>query len=141
MSEYDITKPTGFNPGIKAKNTQNVQFVRPVKVKTIGDLSYSDVEKIMWQNTVNGWQPAWEEIVEGDTPELDTVTLSTIVNSKKEEIVVHQTTMPIPLDVFPECIGLSLHQIMDYTDAICEREHWLPTYKNRMMVLVHLNMG
>lgn len=48
MNEYDITKATGFNPGLEAKR---FELMRPVKVKTIGDLSYSDVEKIMWENT------------------------------------------------------------------------------------------
>lgn len=140
MSEYDITKPTGFNPGIKAKDTENIQFVRPVKVKTIGDISYDEVENIMRENTLHGWQPAWEEIVEEDTPELDTVTTKEIVVGGKS-ITVYQTTYPIPLDLFPVCTGMSLQQIMDYSDSICEREHWKPNYRNKMIVLDHLNMG
>ncbi|WP_318661506.1 hypothetical protein [Treponema sp.] len=137
-NEYDITKATGFNPGLEAKR---FELMRPVKVKTIGNLSYSDVEKIMWENTANGWQPAWEEIIEEDTPELDTVTVQNVVSAENQHLTVHQTTIPIPLDLFPVCTGMSLSQIMNYTESICEREHWQPTYRNRMIALDHLNMG
>lgn len=131
----DITKPSGFNPQIKAKNPVSVRFV---KVKTIGDLDFEDVSKIIIANTWNGWQPMWEEIVEEDTVELDTVTIWEYPEDPERDY--HQSTIPIPLDIFPQCKGMSLKQIDLYTKSICERENWRPTYENRMIVLNNLSM-
>lgn len=128
-TEYDITKPSGFNPGIQAKKTVPIRFV---KVKTIGDLTFQAVQDIVWENTKNGWEPAWEEILEEDTPELDTVTIF--------EGGLHQSTVPIPLDIFPKCAGMSLNSIEEYTASMCEKQGWKASYKRRMMVLDHLNM-
>lgn len=129
MNENDITKPSGYNPGISVPNPAVVRFV---KVKTVGDLAFSDVEKIILENSMNGWEPIWEEIVEEDTPALDTV--------KVFSSGLHQSTIPIPLDIFPMCTGMSLDSIITYTERICKREGWKPTYINRMIVLNQLAM-
>jgi len=133
MNKYDITKVTVFNPKIQATNPVSV---RVVKVKTIGDLSSKDIKKIMYENSVNGWQPAWEEVEENDVAELDTVSLFKQPNGE----FFHQTTLPIPVDKFPKVIGMSVEQITDFTIAICKREGWNWDFGNIMCVLNNLSM-
>lgn len=127
------------------KAAKPIQY-RFVKVKTTGNLTDQQVTDLMLMNTLDGRVPKWEEIIEEDTPELDTETVFELHDLPKEkgylpQNPMHQTTIPLPMDIFGKVLrSKTAQQAGRYCLAVCKREEWKPTYENMMAALNNLDM-
>ena len=116
--------------------------IRPVKVKTLKGMSDEEVQKTMWNNSLYGKIPEWEEIQEEDTPELDTETIFRSIHPREQKpLFLYQTTVPLPMDKFSAVLKkMTATQAFDYITAICRREKWTMEFPNLMAVLNNLDM-
>ena len=115
--------------------------IRAVKVKDLMGMSDEEVQKTMLSNSITGAIPQWEEILEPDTAELDTETIFEATRPDGQVMLLHQTTVPFPMDVFPAVLSkMTARQAMDYVYRICIREKWTMEYPNIMAVMNNLDM-
>ena len=115
--------------------------IRAVKVQSLMGMSDEEVQKAMLNNSLTGAVPKWEEILESDTAELDTETIFESVRPDGIMLHLHQTTVPFPMDKFPEVLSrLTAKQAMDYVYKICMREKWTMEYPKIMAVMNNLDM-
>lgn len=119
----------------------NPTAVRAVKVTDLMGMDAEQVQEAILLNSRNGTVPQWTEIPEADTPEMDT---ETIFRSQTEDgliLILHQSTVPLPMDKFPKVLGkMSATKILQYVQKICKREGWSMEYPNIMAVLNNLDM-
>ena len=115
---------------------QKPEAIRPVKVKSLMGMTSEEVQEEMWQNSINGRIPKWKEILEEDTPEMDTETLFDAGYTE-----LYQTTVPFPKDTFPDVMKkFSATRLFNYCLSVCKREGWKPIYPNLMAVVNQLDM-
>lgn len=114
----------------------NPIITRPVKVKSLKEMDEKQVQEQMQVNTREGLVPQWEEILEEDTPELDTETVF-----YGKDWPRHQTTVPFPVDSFPLVLkNKSATEAFEYCLHVILREKWNLDYRNITVVLNQLEM-
>ncbi len=119
----------------------NPVAVRPVKVESLLGMEAEKVQAEILLNSRNGLIPKWKEIPEADTPEMDTETIFRSQTGDGLTLSLHQSTVPLPMDKFPNLLGkMSATRTLQYVQKICKREGWSMEYPNIMAVLNNLDM-
>lgn len=129
------------------QNEAEISWIRPVKVKTLGKMTDAEVEAEMKRATLGGFQSTlWEEVPDEDTPKLNLTQIQTItktIDGVEKSLEIHQTTVPIPMDAFPnlwEKTEWTAVQAFSWATEECRRRQWTQKYPDLMAALNDYDM-
>lgn len=112
---------------------------RPVKVESLNGMNSNQVYIQMNENARNGLKPEWKEFPEADTVPLDLTTVWNHEMPSGNTIQVHQLTIPLPLDDFPNLLKrMTATEAYERAVSIILREHWQHNYSSIMSALNHM---